>query len=114
MMKSKDPKFCLSSKTLELGKTNNIIVNLGQTFNIFSSIVAEARSQGIDLAIVGTPQTAAHSNECVTAGNMTRGRLISLVGEMKMTSTTLDVNPLTLPDLTETFDVICSDRKKIK
>ena len=66
------------------------------------------------MAIVGTPQTAANSNVSVTAGNMTRGRLISLVGEMKMTSTTLDVNPLTLPDLKETFDVICSDRKKIR
>ena len=66
------------------------------------------------MAILASPQSAVRSNECVTSGNMSRGRLISLVGELKMSSNTLDHNPLMLPDLKETFDVLCDDKNKIR
>ena len=64
--------------------------------------------------MVASPQSAVASTECVTAGNMSRARLISLVGELKMDAPTMDYNPLTLPAITETFDVICEDRNKVK
>ena len=112
MTKNIDQNWWPSSKIHVWGIL--ILKHEGKLSFPLSSIVADARSKGIDLAVVASPQSAVRSPECVTSGNMSRGRLISLVGALKMSSNSLDHNPLMLPDLTETFDVLCDDKNKIR